>query len=54
MPFLENCEDTHGLGTLTFVIGGIDYEIPSHHFMQMFADLFEEGDRVCIDTVQGF
>jgi hypothetical protein len=41
LPFLENCLTTIGLGTLTFTIDGIDYDLPSHHFMERFVDVFQ-------------
>ena len=38
-------------GKMTFVIDGIDYDLPSHHFIEKFYDVFEKGDSVCMSTI---
>ena len=40
LPQLENCDSKFAFGTLTFVIDGTDYDIPSHHFMDQYNDVY--------------
>jgi hypothetical protein len=47
----HNCKNLSDFGTLTFVINGIDYDLPSTHFMQRFTDVFEKGDGYCINNI---
>lgn len=50
LPYKEGCSSKNDFGTLTFVIDGIDYDLPSHHFMEKYDNVFEEGDSVCMDS----
>lgn len=51
LPYTENCPDDMGFGNLTFVINGIDYNIPSHHFMERYYNVYEDGDSVCTTSI---
>lgn len=51
LPYSEDCENKYGFGTLTFVIDGIDYNVPSHHFMEKYINVFEFGDSVCSTSI---
>ncbi len=44
LPQEEGCSNIHKFGTLTYVINGIDYDVPSHHFMAAYQDVYEPGD----------
>lgn len=46
-----NCKDKNGFGRMTFVINGVDYDIPSHHLMERYVDVFEEGDSLCMSNL---
>ena len=50
LPQLEGCESKFGLGKLTYVIDGVDYDLPSHHYYERYTNVFEEGDSVCAHT----
>jgi hypothetical protein len=50
MPYEEGCKSKNDFGTITFVINGIDYDVPSHHFMERYFDVFESGDSVCMSN----
>lgn len=52
LPYEENCENKYGFGTMTFVIDGLDYNIPSHHFMELYVNVFEFGDSICSTSIQ--
>lgn len=52
LPTQENCENKYGFGTMTFVIDGVDYIIPSHHFMDLYVNVFEYGDSYCMTSIQ--
>ncbi|CDW75789.1 pepsinogen c precursor [Stylonychia lemnae] len=47
LPYKEDCNDKTQFGVLTFVIDGKEYDIPSHHFMERYINVFEFGDQVC-------
>ena len=51
LPQVENCQSKYVFGTLTFVINGVDYDIPSHHFMEQYNDVYEPGDVVCMTSI---
>ena len=38
-------------GNLTFVIDGHDYDVPSHHFMDLYHDVYMPGDSVCMTSI---
>ena len=52
LPPMPNCENKYGFGTLTFVIDGVDYNIPSHHFMEKYINVNKIGDHVCMTSIQ--
>lgn len=52
LPYSEDCENKYGFGTLTFVIDGLDYNVPSHHFMERYVNVFEYGDSICSISIQ--
>jgi len=33
------------------VIDGIDYDVPSHHFMDVYEDVYEKGDQYCMTSI---
>jgi hypothetical protein len=51
MPQEENCSNIHKFGTLTYVIDGIDYDLPSHHFMEAYQNVYEPGDKYCMTSI---
>ncbi len=51
LPQEENCNNKHKFGSLTFVIDGIDYDVPSHHFMDFYKDVYEVGDQYCMTSI---
>ena len=51
LPYKEGCDSKLVFGTLSFVINGIDYDLPSHHFMERYYNVFEQGDSVCMSTL---
>ena len=51
IPLVENCENKFGFGTLTFVIEGVEYNLPSHHFIERYTNVFSEGDSVCMPVI---
>jgi hypothetical protein len=51
LPQEENCNNKHKFGSLTFVIDGIDYDVPSHHFMDIYNDVYEAGDQYCMTSI---
>ncbi len=51
LPYEEGCLDDLNFGTLTFVINGIDYDVPSHHFMERYYNVYEDGDSVCMTSI---
>ena len=51
LPFVENCINDTSFGNLTFVIDGINYDLPSHHFMERYMNVFEDGDSVCMTSI---
>jgi hypothetical protein len=36
---------------MTFVINGEDYVIPSHHFMELYKNVYTEGDSICMTSI---
>jgi hypothetical protein len=36
LPFQKNCANDEGFGDITFVIDGIDYDLPSKHWMEKY------------------
>ena len=44
LPYKEDCSDKTQFGTITFVINGINYDIPSHHYMERYVNVYEYGD----------
>jgi hypothetical protein len=51
LPQEENCDDKFKFGTLTFVVDGKDYDIPSHHFMDVFHGVYKSNDSVCMTSI---
>lgn len=51
LPYVEGCSDKYQFGTLTFVIDGKDYDIPSHHFMEVFGSVYSPGDTLCMTSI---
>jgi Eukaryotic aspartyl protease len=51
LPQVEGCQSQYVFGTLTFVINGKDYDIPSHHFMELYTDVYQPGDKVCMTSI---
>ena len=51
LPQKEDCIDPNTFGTLSYVIDGIDYTIPSHHFMSLYTDVYQPGDSVCMTSM---
>ena len=51
LPQQADCENKNGFGTLTFVINGIDYNIPSNHFMELYNDVYTTGDAYCMTSI---
>ena len=50
-PYEEGCKDAFHFGNITFVIDGVDYDLPSHHYMELYKDTFEDGDSICATSV---
>jgi hypothetical protein len=48
LPFKEDCDSKYGFGTLTFVIDGVKYPLASEHFMDVFTNVFEPDDKICM------
>mmetsp|Transcript_13067 Transcript_13067/g.9468 ORF Transcript_13067/g.9468 Transcript_13067/m.9468 type:complete len:82 (+) Transcript_13067:903-1148(+) len=51
LPFEEGCLNDTGFANLTFVIDGVEYDLPSHHFMERYTNVFEEGDSICMTSI---
>ena len=51
LPQEDNCSDKYKFGTLTFVVDGVDYDIPSHHFMDVFHGVYRMNDSVCMTSI---
>lgn len=51
LPYIEGCDNDFDFGELTFVIDGVDYPIPSHHFMERYYNVYESGDSVCTTSI---
>jgi hypothetical protein len=51
LPQEDNCMDKFKFGTLTFVVDGRDYDIPSHHFMEVFNGVYAPYDSVCMTSI---
>ena len=51
LPYQESCASKFDFGALTYVIDGVDYDLPSHHYMERYLNVFEEGDSICSHTV---
>jgi hypothetical protein len=54
MPYSSNCQEEdyeNGYGTLTFVLDGIDYDIPSTHWMKHYSDVAAKNDSYCISAI---
>jgi hypothetical protein len=51
LPQEEGCTNKHKFGTLTFVVDGIDYNVPSHHFMDVFHNVYRSGDTYCMTSI---
>lgn len=48
---VENCESDEDFGTLSYVIGQTEYELPSSHFMEIYRD--DEGKKpdICSPSI---
>eukprot|EP00350_Pseudokeronopsis_sp_OXSARD2_P010015 CAMPEP_0170551034 /NCGR_PEP_ID=MMETSP0211-20121228/9050_1 /TAXON_ID=311385 /ORGANISM="Pseudokeronopsis sp., Strain OXSARD2" /LENGTH=170 /DNA_ID=CAMNT_0010857933 /DNA_START=672 /DNA_END=1184 /DNA_ORIENTATION=- len=51
LPYEEDCKSDTQFANLTFVIDGVDYDLPSHHFMERYTNVFEEGDSICMTSI---
>jgi hypothetical protein len=51
LPYEENCEDKFHFGMLTYVIDGIEYSLPSHHYMERYLNVFDDGVDICTNTI---
>lgn len=51
LPQKEGCIDPNTFGTLSLVIDGIDYTVPSSHFMETNANVYSPGDSVCMTSI---
>lgn len=51
LPQENNCTDKYIFGSLTFVINGKKYDIPSHHFMDNYKNVYEKGDQMCMTSI---
>lgn len=51
LPQEEACDDKYKFGNLTFVVDGIDYDIPSHHFMETYGSVYGPNDAVCMTSI---
>lgn len=49
LPLKENCESDHNFGNMQYTIDGIDYNIPSSHFMERFQT--DDGGYKCEFTI---
>jgi cathepsin D len=49
LPLKDHCKTDHAFGTLTYTIDGIDYNIPSEHFMERFKTV--DGSFDCEFTI---
>lgn len=51
LPYKEGCDTDKDFGDLTFIIDGSEYKVPSHHFMERYFNVYEEGDSVCMTSI---
>lgn len=51
LPVIEDCAGVYEIGVLTYVIEGIDYELPSNQFMSHATDVMEPGDSICFSNI---
>ena len=51
LPYSSDCASKHDFGSLTYVIDGVEYNLPSHHYMERYTSVFEPGDGVCAHTM---
>ena len=51
LPYEEGCDSKFDHGDLTYVIDGVEYNLPSHHYVERYTNVFEEGDSVCSHTL---
>lgn len=49
LPLKENCMNDHSFGTMQYTIDGVDYSIPSSHFMERFEG--QNGESTCEFTI---
>lgn len=41
LPKEEGCHDDLHFGNITYVIDGIDYDVPSNHFMERYVNVYK-------------
>jgi hypothetical protein len=51
LPYEYGCLNKTGFGTIVYVIDGIDYALPSHHFMELYENVFDDGVDICTNTI---
>ena len=51
LPYEKGCKSKFDFGALTYVIDGVDYDLPSHHYMERYTSVVEEDDSVCAHTM---
>ena len=51
LPTEFNCGSKFDYPPLVYVIDGVHYELPSHHYMERYRNFKEEGDSVCAHTM---
>jgi hypothetical protein len=51
LPYEEGCKSNVDYGMLTFVINGVDYDLPSSHYMARYYNVYEQGDSVCMTSI---
>jgi cathepsin D len=51
LPFKYDCKAKTDFGNLTYVIDGIEYALPSHHFMEIYKNVFDDGIDICFNTI---
>ena len=49
LPLKNNCINDHSFGTMQYTIDGVDYNIPSSHFMERFEN--SDGQSTCEFTI---
>ena len=51
LPYSEGCPNDLDFGNLTFVIDGVNYDIPSNHFMELYYNVYTMGDSICTTSI---